>query len=246
VTRGTHGSVPALQSPMIAVTNTNGFGNQGWTAPVARAEPPHGTGADLSESDGLGSATPNQHAQSGNRDALEALLAAARPRLCAVALKMVRDQDDAEDVVQDAMLKVWRALDKFEGRAALSTWLHRIVVNTALDWLRARRHGVATVRPIADDDDPDRLHAEAGHDRTPEDLLERAQIGAAVRGAIACLSPAHQEVLALRELDGESYQSIATIARCPVGTVMSRLHHARSRLGEVLASSSAELLPQAA
>ena len=71
-----------------------------------------------------------------------ALLSAVRPRLCVVALKMVRNSDDAEDVVQEAMMKVWKYVGRFEGRAALSTWLHRIVANTAIDHLRARRHGV--------------------------------------------------------------------------------------------------------
>ncbi|MES1171933.1 MAG: sigma-70 family RNA polymerase sigma factor [Bacteroidota bacterium] len=185
-------------------------------------------------------------AQAGDRDALDQLLAAARPRLAAVALKMVRDRDDAEDVVQEALLKVWRYVGRFEGRAAFSTWLHRIVVNTALDRLRARRNGVTGGRPFDDTADPDRREPEAVNDETPEDLLGRAQVGAVVRGAMARLSPVHRDVLALRELDGDSYQEIAQVARCPVGTVMSRLHHARHRLAETLSGDGADLLPRAA
>jgi len=184
-------------------------------------------------------------AQAGDRQALQALLAAARPRLAAVALKMVRDRDDAEDVVQEAMLKVWRHVGRFEGRAAFSTWLHRIVVNTAVDRLRARRHAVAHPGGHDGTDEGERRQPEAVNDETPEDLLGRAQVGAAVRGAMAQLSPVHRDVLALRELEGDSYQQIAAIARCPVGTVMSRLHHARHRLAETLARST-DLLPQAA
>src|SRR6185503_12242573 len=86
-------------------------------------------------------------ARRGDRGALNRLLSDARPRLLAVALRIVKDRDDAEDVVQEALLKVCRSLTRFEGRSAFSTWLHRIVVNAALDRLRrhqARRERCAT------------------------------------------------------------------------------------------------------
>jgi RNA polymerase sigma-70 factor (ECF subfamily) len=221
------------------MTNADGFGTKGQVAPGAHAEAPHPSVADL-----LGCHTLEK-AQAGDRQALEELLAAARPRLAAVALKMVRNRDEAEDVVQEALLKVWRYVGRFEGRAAFSTWLHRIVVNTAVDRLRARRHGVPHLRGYDDAGEGEPREPEAVNLETPEDLLARAQLGAAVRGAIAQLSPVHRDVLALRELEGDSYQEIANIARCPVGTVMSRLHHARRRLAETLALST-DLLPQAA
>jgi RNA polymerase sigma-70 factor (ECF subfamily) len=172
----------------------------------------------------------------GDRAALNRLLGHARPRLLAVALRMLRDRDDAEDVVQEALLKVCRNLTRFEGRSAFSTWLHRIVVNAALDRLRRQQsrweRGTDT-----DHEDSRPSPVEAVDEETPERLVARAQTGAAVRGAIACLSAPHQEALALREFDGESYQAIARVARVPVGTVMSRLHHARHRLAEQLAAT---------
>jgi RNA polymerase sigma-70 factor (ECF subfamily) len=222
------------------MTNTSDFGRSAATAPIARAEAPHPSGADLSERDLL------ERAQGGDREAVDRLLAAARPRLCAVALKMVRDRDEAEDVVQEAMLKAWRHVGRFEGRAALSTWLHRIVVNTAVDRLRSRRHGITSSGSSQDVPDEEQRTTEVVHAETPEDLLARAQTSAVVLGAIRRLSPVHQEVLSLRELEGESYQSIADIARCPVGTVMSRLHHARHRLAQTLASEHSGLLSRAA
>jgi RNA polymerase sigma-70 factor (ECF subfamily) len=190
-----------------------------------------------------------ERVKGGDRKALEALLVSVRPRLSAVALKIVRNRDDAEDVVQDAMVKVCRYIDKFEGRAALSTWLHRIVVNTAVDHLRSRRSGPIVVPAAAPQDSPEEAARRAPQsvvEETPEDLLAQAETGAWVRGGMARLSLVHREVLALRELEGESYQSIAEIARCPVGTVMSRLHHARQRLAETLAPQAPELLPRAA
>lgn len=223
------------------MTNTNSVGTKVEGVETTHAEAPHGSGADLSSPATLA------RVRAGDADALESLLEAARPRLAAVALKIVRNRDDADDVVQEAMLKVWRHVDRFEGRAALSTWLHRIVVNTALDHLRARRHGLVVGKVGSDSgDDEDRRIPEGVSAETPEDLLGRAEVGALVRGGMARLSLVHREVLALRELEGESYQSIAAIARCPVGTVMSRLHHARQRLAETLAPEGAAQLRQAA
>jgi len=173
----------------------------------------------------------------GDRAALDRLLTDARPRLVAVAMRIVRDRDDAEDVVQEALLKVCRSLGRFEGRSAFSTWLHRIVVNAGLD--RLRRHQARRERFAGDDDrELSEVSADAGVDlvdeQTPERLVSRHETGAAVRGALARLSPSHREVLVLREFDGESYRDLARLVRCPVGTVMSRLHHARHRLADEL------------
>jgi RNA polymerase sigma-70 factor (ECF subfamily) len=226
------------------MTNTSGSGSTAKQTRGTYAEPPHAVEANLSEHDPLASEPETlARAKTGDRPALEALLAAVRPRLCAVALKKVHDRDDAEDVVQEAMMKVWKHLGRFEGRAALSTWLHRIVANTAIDHLRARRQGVKLDRrPDDGDGGTDSSVPDAVDGETPEELVGRAEVGAVVRGAMAELSPAHREVLSLREFDGESYEAIAAYAQCPVGTVMSRLHHARHRLAETLVSGHSDLL----
>jgi RNA polymerase sigma-70 factor, ECF subfamily len=167
--------------------------------------------------------------QAGDAEALNQLLARVRPRLLAAALRIMHDRDDAEDVVQESLIKVCRNLTRFEGRSAFTTWLHRIVVNTCLDRLRRpelRRDRVAD----NDEGEPRAERPAAVDEETPERLYSQAESGAVVQGAIARLSPVHREVLSLRELDGESYQAIAELARIPVGTVMSRLHHARKRL----------------
>ncbi len=179
-----------------------------------------------------------EEARRGDREALNRLLAVVRPRLLAVALRIMRDRDDAEDVVQESLIKVCRSLTRFEGRSAFTTWLHRIVVNTGLD--RLRRPELRRDRVAENDDGEARVEAEPAVDEeTPEHLYNQAESGAVVQGAIARLSPVHREVLALREIDGESYQDIATIARIPVGTVMSRLHHARKRLAIELGAALA-------
>ena len=119
-------------------------------------------------------------AQSGKTDALERLLAGARPRLLALAMRVLGDVDEAEDAVQDAMIKVWRHLDRFEGRAAFTTWLHRIAVNAALD-RRRRRSAVAMPTNVGGDED--RLHAASDHQTvtdTPERIYARAEIRSGV------------------------------------------------------------------
>jgi len=193
-------------------------------------------------------APPLDEAAAGPAE-LHDILTAARPRMFAVALRMTRNPDDADDVVQEAMLKVWRAFGRFEGRAALSTWIHRIVVNAALDRLRAR--GPLLTHAARGEDDASEREGGPELDggasvETPEELVRSAEVGAEIHRALGALPPAHRQVLALRELDGESYQSIADIVRCPIGTVMSRLHHARHRLAEVITENHQELVPRAA
>ena len=178
-------------------------------------------------------------AKRGDRHALERLITHARPRLFAVALRMVRDRDEAEDVVQESLIKVCRHVTRFEGRSSFSTWLHRIVVNTALDRLRqtsGRRERVADRDDAASDELVDDVDAtDKDESETPERAYLRAETAGIVHSALERLSPSHRQALSLRELEGESYQSIADRVQCPVGTIMSRLFHARRRMAEELA-----------
>jgi RNA polymerase sigma-70 factor (ECF subfamily) len=211
-----------LRAAMENLDSTEGGLDGGTKAPQAREA------VSLRDLDQLIAA-----ARGGDRGALNRLLTDARPRLLAVALRVVRDRDDAEDVVQEALVKVCRSLSRFEGRSSFSTWLHRIVVNAALD--RLRRHGARKERPVDGDDDREVAPADKVDEQTPERVVSRRETGAVVRGALARLSPVHREVLELREFEGESYRDLARLVRCPVGTVMSRLHHARHRLQAELA-----------
>ena len=172
-------------------------------------------------------------ARHGDRAAIDRLLGEARPRLLALALRVLGDADEAEDAVQDALVKVWQKLYRFEGRSAFSTWLHRIAVNAALD-RRRRRPAVAAAEL-----DERRAFDQRPSSETPERLYARAEAGVVVERALGRLSPAHGETLRLRELEGESYSAIADVTRCPVGTVMSRLHHARRNLARELGATAA-------
>jgi|KBSMisStaDraftv2_1062788.scaffolds.fasta_scaffold825557_1 RNA polymerase sigma-70 factor (ECF subfamily) len=174
-------------------------------------------------------------ARTGKGEAVERLLAEARPKLLSLAMRVLGNADDAEDAVQDAMIKVWRHIGRFEGRAAFTTWLHRIAINAALD--RLRRRGSAHISSAAPED-----HA---HDssqvtppETPERIYARTETAVVVRRAMARLSDTHGEALRLCDLEGESYATIASVTDCPLGTVMSRLFHARRKLARALTETA--------
>jgi len=182
----------------------------------------------------------------------EVLLAEARPRAVAVALRILRNRDDAEDAVQDAFIKAWRNRDRFEGRAAFTTWIHRIVANASLDLLRRQGARGGTATPLEEAEVAGALGTEGArsstqdgpvseaHSETPERHVLRVEAGQIVHRALSSLSPVHRETLTLRELEEHSYEEIASLAAIPIGTVMSRLHHARKRLAEhVLGSATA-------
>ncbi|HEX7597997.1 MAG TPA: sigma-70 family RNA polymerase sigma factor [Polyangia bacterium] len=178
-----------------------------------------------------------EQAQSGDANALRPLLEQIRPRALAIALKVLRNRDDAEDAVQDAMVKVWRNLHRFEGRASFTTWIHRIVMNTSLDLLR--RHAGRPDNMAAEENESDtQPKLEPAHELTPEHNLGLAEMQLLVRTAVARLAPVHRQAVTLREFDDCSYEEIAEAVDCPIGTVMSRLHHARHRIAEDLRASA--------
>jgi RNA polymerase sigma-70 factor (ECF subfamily) len=178
-----------------------------------------------------------EQAQAGDAQALRPLMDQVRPRALAIAMKVLRNRDDAEDAVQDAMLKVWRNLDRFEGRASFTTWLHRIVMNASLDILRKRsgRAEGAVVDERGDDYQP---KLEPAHGQTPESEMGIAEMQVLVRAAVARLAPVQKQAIILREFEDCAYDEIAEAAACPIGTVMSRLHHARQRVAEDLRAAT--------
>lgn len=173
-------------------------------------------------------------ARRGDRGALERLLADARTRFFPLALRVLGDHDEAEDAMQDATVKIWRNLGRFEGRSSVTTWLHRLVVNAALDRRRRRPTASASLEERREQDG-----LEAGDtNETPEELYARAETTVVVHGALRRLSVAHGEAIRLCDLEGESYATIASKTRCPLGTVMSRLYHARRNLAQELTRSA--------
>jgi RNA polymerase sigma-70 factor (ECF subfamily) len=133
------------------------------------------------------------------------------------------------------MVKVWRNLGRFEGRAAFTTWLHRIAINAALDRLRRR----GSVHIAAGEPDDHHHHAsEMTPPETPERIYARTETAVVVKRAMSRLSDTHGEALRLCDLEGESYATIASVTDCPLGTVMSRLFHARRKLARALTETA--------
>jgi RNA polymerase sigma-70 factor, ECF subfamily len=203
-------------------------------------EPPAGPVAQEDELDSL-----VEQAQAGDQAALAELLTGLRPRAMAAAMRVLRNSDDAEDAVQEAFVKIWRSFRRFEGRSSFATWVHRIVMNASLDLLR--RNGVRCENHAhADDQAETAREIEPSSERTPESDVADHEIQLLVRHAIAQLPVLHRQAVELRELEDCSYQEMADIIQCPIGTVMSRLHHARHRLASDLSQPFANTFARAA
>ena len=144
-----------------------------------------------------------------------------RTRALAIARRIVGDADDAEDVVQDVFTRLARKPEGFNGRAAWTTWLHRVMVNSSINWLRARRRR-------------DRLSHEPQEPTSPEAHAVGAEMQKHFGEALQEVSELQRQVLWLREVRGFSYPEIAQVLRIPEGTVKSSLHRGRVKALEVL------------
>lgn len=140
-------------------------------------------------------------------------------RAQSVAYGLVRDQEDAREIAQEAFLRVHLHAAEFEGTAQFSTWLYRIVVNLSIDTLRKRPKG----RRV---DAEEALELES-KDCTPFEAVHGQEVSSAMQAALDKLSSQHREAIVLREVECKSYSEMATITGVPIGTVMSRLFHAR-------------------
>ena len=170
-------------------------------------------------------------ARRGDRDAFRTLFERYHRRAYSLAYGVLRHQDDALDVVQDAFIKAHKYLDKFEGNSSFYTWLYRIVMNLAIDHLRKHRR----VRPVELDEQQlgtgvdDALLPRLLGGNPGRALLDK-EIRARIDEALTELSDNHRAVLIMRELEGLSYEEMAKAMNCSKGTIMSRLFHARKNL----------------
>ena len=175
--------------------------------------------------------------QAGEDWAFETLLRTYGGRLLAVARRFTRDEEEARDVVQTAYLNAFRALKTFEGTSQLSTWLHRIVVNTALMRLRSRRRKPEeSIEALLPSFLEDGHHAEQFSDwATPADrLIERRETRTLVRGCIEQLPDTYRTVLMLRDIEELSTQEVAEMLTITPTAVKVRLHRARQALFTLL------------
>lgn len=177
-------------------------------------------------------------ARRGDRAAYDALVVKYQQKIVKLVSRYVPESSEALDVSQEAFIKAYRALDSFRGDSAFYTWLYRIAINTAKNYLVAKRR-----RPVdggLDLQDPEQyeMQSRASHHDTPEGMALTDEIRDTVDSAIANLQEDLRTAITLRELEGMSYEDIADAMDCPVGTVRSRIFRAREaisgRLRELL------------
>jgi len=181
-------------------------------------------------------------AQKGDMQAFEELVARHRDKIYARAFSMLRNEDDATDLSQEAWVKGWQRLVQFQGEASFATWMTRIVINLCLDQLRKMKRSRT--------DSIDQMDDESGGverqlpiiNPNPTERLERGELRQRIDRALNQLSYEHRTVMVLHEFEELEYKMIAKKMGCSIGTVMSRLFYARRKMASLLASLKREEL----
>jgi RNA polymerase sigma-70 factor (ECF subfamily) len=172
-----------------------------------------------------------ERAQRGDKRAFELLVIKYQRKLGRLLSRMVRDPGEVEDVTQEAFIKAYRALPNFRGESAFYTWLYRIAINTAKNYLVALGRRAPTTTEFDNEDAESFDDAEALRDTaTPENLLMGREVATAVNRAVEALPEDLRTAITLREIEGLSYEEIAGVMSCPIGTVRSRIFRAREAI----------------
>src|SRR5947209_8386129 len=174
-------------------------------------------------------------ARKGDTGAFEELVARHRDKIYARAYSMMRNEEEAIDLSQEAWVKGWQRLAQFQGESSFATWMTRIVINLCLDQLRKqKRHRAESIEGMDDES--------GGVERqmpaitvNPTERLERGELRQRIDQALGQLSHEHRTVLVLHEFEEMEYKEIAKAMECSIGTVMSRLFYARRKLATILA-----------
>ena len=170
----------------------------------------------------------------GDQRAFEMLVVKYQRRIERLIGRMVRDVDLIQDIAQETFIRAYRALPQFRGESAFYTWLYRIAVNTAKKQLvDLKRDPVISESSFAlrdEGDETSRVENELSDGETPEALLASKEIATAVNSAVAALSEDLRQAITLREIEGLSYEEIAEVMNCPIGTVRSRIFRAREAI----------------
>ncbi|KQV79912.1 RNA polymerase sigma factor RpoE [Massilia sp. Root351] len=176
-----------------------------------------------------------ERVQAGERQAFDLLVAKYQRRLMRLVSRIVHDPAEAEDVVQETFIKAYRAIRHFRGDSAFYTWLYRIGINTAKNFLASQSRRT----PTSTENDAEQAESfDSGEQlrdiNTPESVLASQQIARTVNAAMDALPLDLRTAIVLREIEGLSYEEIADIMACPIGTVRSRIFRARDVIAEKL------------
>lgn len=175
-----------------------------------------------------------ERVQQGDKRAFDLLVLKYQHKIISVVHRYMRDPADVNDVVQEAFIKAYRALPNFRGESAFYTWMYRIAINTAKNDLISKGR-----RPPSSDVDVEDAEYYSGNENlhdvdTPENNLFRDELQTAVQNVIQSLPDDLRTAVTLREMDGLSYEEIAEIMECPVGTVRSRIFRAREAIDKIV------------
>lgn len=177
-----------------------------------------------------------ERVQHGDKHAFDLLVIKYQRKLARLLSQFIRDAAEVEDIAQETFIKAYRALPSFRGDSAFYTWLYRIGINTAKNFLVSQGRKVPTTVNEFDNEDAENFE-EAGKLRevsTPESELMSKQIAQTVNQSLDTLPEELRTAIILREIEGLSYEEIATIMNCPIGTVRSRIFRAREAIAEKL------------
>ena len=176
-----------------------------------------------------------ERAQRGDKHAFELLVSKYQRRLVRLLGRLVRDPAEVEDVAQEAFIKAYRALPSFRNESAFYTWLYRIGINTAKNYLVAMRRRAPTTTEFNSEEAEGFDEGEQLRDiNTPESAMLSKEIARTVDDTMEQLPEELRNAIALREIEGLSYEDIAAIMNCPIGTVRSRIFRAREAIAEQL------------
>lgn len=172
-----------------------------------------------------------KRAQKGEVDAFEELIAKHEKRIYNIALRTMKSAEDAKDMAQEAIIKIYRSIAGFKGDCTFAVWVYRITVNTCLDELRRKKKRTAVSLDHLADQGVQQFEDEG---ETPEESLSRKELGGKISAAIASLDDDYRVAVTLRDVQGLSYQEIAEITGATLGTVKSRINRARAQLQKKL------------
>ncbi len=170
----------------------------------------------------------------GDMNAFDELVDLYNKRVANIAYSLLSDREDALDAAQEVFIKVYRNIANFRGESSVSTWIYKITKNVCTDMLRKRKGNIISL----DSDDEDEPKLEISDESTaPEHIAERNAQIEAVRRAVSMLDENMRMVITLFDINGLSYEETATVLKCPVGTVKSRLYRAREQLRKILSEN---------
>jgi len=176
-----------------------------------------------------------ERCQEGDLDAYEILVDRYRNKVYGLAFSMLRHEQDATDLCQEAFVRGWQGIRRFRKSASFYTWIYRITTNLAIDFVRRRERRPTT--PFEEGTDPDTdasVEEPPSANPSPAVEVQRKELREQIDAALTELSPEHRVVVQLREFEGLDYAAIAKVVGCSIGTVMSRLHYARKHLQKLL------------